>query len=238
MIELLTIDAPVEGEPGKVFSTAPKVAIGRNGKTYYIKGRNDPIAFSEVVGCRLAALAGLKVPNAGVGVFEGDLYAAVESVPDAQRSIRPWLKEPQRIDNPSHLFEVTAVDTWLVNDDRNMGNVIGSSVGEGRIEVYMIDFEKSRALGDNPFMNSGGVEPGRLLPTGELGAILRKSRPAQCPPSIVRRIGTVSLEDVRSAVLPVAEQLPFVSWHESSIGLLMRRAEKIGELLEAVWAKS
>jgi hypothetical protein len=49
------------------------------------------------------------------------------------------------------LFEVIAVDTWLVNDDRNMGNIVGSSVGDGRIEVFMIDFEKSRTLAQNPF---------------------------------------------------------------------------------------
>lgn len=228
----------MQGEPGKVYSTAPRVAIGKDGKTYYIKGRNEQIAFSEVAGCRLAALAGLKVPNADVGVFDGDLYAAVESVPAAQRNIRPWLKAPDRVGNWSHLFDVTAVDTWLVNDDRNMGNVIGSSTGEGRIEVFMIDFEKSRTLGENPFMNSGPVDARRLWPTEELGAILKRTRPAQCPPSMLRRIQAISLNEVRAAVLPVAELLPFVTWHESSIDLLMRRAEKIGDLLEAVWAKN
>jgi hypothetical protein len=119
-----------------------------------------------------------------------------------------------------------------------MGNVIGSSAGEGRIEVYMIDFEKSRTLGQSPFMNSGAVDAKRLWPTEELGVILKSTRPPQCPPGIVRRIETISLDTVRGAVMPVAAALPFVTWHDSSIELLMRRAEKIGELLEAVWARS
>jgi len=130
LIRLATIEAPVIGEPGKVFSTAPEVAIGEDGKTYYIKGRNNPTAFSEVAGCRLASAVGLRVPAASVCALNGELYGGVESVPKAQRNIRPWLRELRRINNPADLFSVIAVDTWLANDDRNMGNLVGSSLGE------------------------------------------------------------------------------------------------------------
>ena len=34
LIHLVTIEAPVEGELGKVCSSAPEVAIGSDGKTY------------------------------------------------------------------------------------------------------------------------------------------------------------------------------------------------------------
>lgn len=230
------MEAPVIGELGKVFSTGPEVAIGEDGKTYYIKGRNSPIAFSEVVGCRLAALVGLKVPTAHVASFNGDLYAAVESVPAASRNLRPWLRDQSRIANGRHLFEVIAVDTWLVNDDRNMGNIVGSGIGHGRIEVFMIDFEKSRTLGENPFLSSGGIALARLWPTEELGAILRESRPPRCPDSILNRIGTVSLEQLNDSVLPVAAELPFIQWHDSSVEVLLRRAQRIVSLVEAVWA--
>lgn len=233
LITLATIEAPVVGEPGKVFSTGPEVAIGEDGKTYYIKGRNGPIAFSEVVGCRLAALAGLKVPNAEVGTFNGDLYAAIESVPAANRTIWPWLRKWERIDNRAHLFEVIAVDTWLVNDDRNMGNVIGSSVGEGRIDVFMIDFEKSRTLGENPFITSSNVDPARLWPTEELGAVLKQTRQQRCPGTILRTIQALSVQQLQDAILPVAHELPFITWHDSSIDLL---GQRIATLVEAVWA--
>ena len=223
------------GEPGKVFSTGPEVAIGEDGKTYYIKGKNCHTAFSEVVGCRLAALAGLTVPPAHVGFFDGDLYAAIESVPQADRNIRPWLRDQERIGNRNQLFEVIAIDTWLVNDDRNMGNVVGSSIGHGRIEVFMIDFEKSSSLAENPFMSSGAVDPRRLWPTEELGAILRQRRPARCPEGVVNRIAAIALQDLKEAVLPVASELPFVHWQDSSIEVLQQRAQNIGRLVEAVW---
>jgi len=103
----------------KAFS--PELAMGEDGKTYFIKGRNGPTAFAEVAGCRLAAAAGLTVPAAQIGIYGDDRYAAVEAVPGAQRTIQPWLNQEQRIRNRSHLYEVIAVDTWLVNDDRNIG---------------------------------------------------------------------------------------------------------------------
>jgi hypothetical protein len=236
LIALETIEAPVVGEPGKVFSTGPEVAIGEDGKTYFIKGRNCATAFSEVVGCRLAALAGLEVPDAHVGIFNGDLYAAVGSVPAANRNIRPWLKDRRRIENASDLFEVISIDTWLVNDDRNMGNLVGSSIGEGKIRVFMIDFEKSRTLGENPFICSGGVDPRRLWPTEELGSILRQFRPPRCPDSVVNAIKSISAQQLSDSILSVAAELPFVHWHESSVEVLVRRAQNIGRLVETVWA--
>ena len=139
-----TLEDFVVGEVGKVFSTQPQVAIGKDGKTYYVKGRNSPILFSEITGCLLAGAAGLKVPHATIGLFGTDIYAAVETVPAANRNIRPWLADLTRINNREALFEVIAVDTWLGNEDRNMGNLVGSSLGDGRIDIFMIDFEKSR----------------------------------------------------------------------------------------------
>ena len=241
MIELVTIEEAVQGELGKVYSTGPEVAIGSDGKTYYIKGRNSPTVFAEIAGCRLAKLAGLLAPTANVGRFGDGLYAAVESVPKADRNIRPWLQprfwQPDRIVNRSHLFEVIAVDTWLVNDDRNMGNLVGSGTGTGQIEVYMTDFEKSRSLSNRPFINSGNVDPKRLWPTAELGGILRPMRPPRCPTAVLDRIRAISLDQLREAILPVAEELPFVGWQQSSIEFLERRARNIDKLVEEVWAK-
>jgi hypothetical protein len=42
MIEILlvlsTLDERIVGEPGKVFSTDPRVALGPDGRTYFVKG--------------------------------------------------------------------------------------------------------------------------------------------------------------------------------------------------------
>jgi hypothetical protein len=235
LIRLATIEAAVIGELGKVFSTGPEVAIGEDGRTYYIKGRNGPTAFAEVAGCKLAAAMGLRVPAASICSLGDDLYAGVESVPNAQRNIRPWLRDLQRINNSADLFSVIAVDTWLANDDRNMGNLVGSSLGDGRIDVFMIDFEKSRTLAENPFMGSGGVEPTRLWPRDELGDFLRRVRPARTPEAVLDRIRGFSQHQISELILPVAAELPFIGWQDSSIEVLFRRAQNIDRLVEAVW---
>ena len=236
LIKLLTIDSLVQGETGKVYSTAPEVALGADGKTYYIKGKNSPIAFSEVAGCRLAQLVGLQAPNANVGEFNGDLYAAIEEVLKAERNILPWLKSPDRIENQSHLFEVIAIDTWLVNDDRNLGNIVGTPTGDGRIKVFMIDFEKSRTLGENPFISSSSVDPKHLRPTAQLGTLLYPIRPPKFPSSVINRIAAISREEIQNAIFPVAEELPFVNWGDSSAELLHKRAGNIVTLVEEVWS--
>ena len=151
MIHLATIDDKVVGEFGKIFSTDPHTALGRDGKRYFIKGCNGSIAFKEVAGCSLAGLCGLKVPPADFCIIGKDIYGGVEEVPGHQRNIRPWLREPTKIVNWTDLYRVIAVDTWLVNHDRNMGKVVGSTRGNGTIDLFMIDFEKSLSLGENPF---------------------------------------------------------------------------------------
>lgn len=177
------------------------------------------------------------MPEARVGTFRGHLYAAVESVPKPERNIRPWLLSPDRIRNRGHLFEVIAVDAWLVNDDRNMGNLVGSHIGSGQIEVFMIDFEKSRSLADQPFMSSGSIDPKRLWPTAELGTVLNETRPSRCPAGVLDRIRALSAEEIRETILPVASELPFVTWQQSSVELLARRAKNIDTLVEEVWVK-
>jgi hypothetical protein len=104
--------------------------------------------------------------------LDGELYGGVESVPRAFRNIRPWLRVPQRINNSNDLFSVIAVDAWLANDDRNMGNLVGSRLGDGMIDVFMIDFEKSRTLAPSPFLGSGSLDPDKLWPGMNSGRIL------------------------------------------------------------------
>jgi hypothetical protein len=242
LIRLATIEERVIGEPGKVFSTSPEVATGEDGKTYYIKGRNNPTAFSEVVGCRLASIVGLRVPTASVCSLDGELYGGVEEVPKAQRNIRPWLQESRRefrrIGNLTDLFSVIGVDTWLANDDRNMGNVVGSSLGDGRIDVFMIDFEKSRTLAQNPFMGSGALEPMKLWPRDELGQFLRSIQPRSCPEPILERMKRMTQPQISEVVMPIAAELPFIDWYDASVEVLSRRAKNIVRLVEEVWKKN
>lgn len=218
-----------------MYSTSPELAMGEDGRTYFIKGRNEPTAFTEVAGCRLALAAGLQVPSAHIGIYGEDRYAAVEAVPGAQRTIQPWLKHMERLRNRPHLYEVITVDTWLVNDDRNMGNLVGGNPKDGFIDLYMIDFEKSRSLHPNPFMGSGSVEPRRLWPTAELGQILLRGRPATRPTEVLNRVRALSKDQIDELLQEVAEDFPLATWYESSAELLYRRAQELDRLVEVVW---
>jgi hypothetical protein len=222
-----SIEQPIIGERGKVFSTAPEVATGEDGKTYYIKGRNSPTAFTEVAGCRLAAALGLRVPIASVCLLDGDYYGGVEEVPTARRNIRHWLQDLRRVNNATDLFSVIAVDTWLANDDRNMGNLVGNSLGNGLIEFFTIDFEKSRTLARNPFLGSGNIDPKKLWPRDELGRLLREIQPQRCPAAILESIQRLQQPQIGDIVMPVAAELPFVDWPDASVEVLARGAQNI-----------
>jgi hypothetical protein len=84
-------------------------------------------------------------------------------------------------------------------------------------------------------MGSGNVEPRRLWPRDELGGILRRIRPATTPAAVLDRIRGVSQRQISELILPVAAELPFIGWQDSSVEVLFRRAQNIDRLVEAVW---
>ena len=61
-------------------------------------------------------------------------------------------------------------------------------------------------------MSSGSVDPQRLWPTAELGRLLNETRPSRCPAGILDRLRALSAVEIREAILPVAAELPFVTW--------------------------
>jgi len=233
LINLSSIEDAVQGEPGKVYSTAPRIAVDEDGKPDMAKAsiaaRHSPKSRAAVLQQWLVYL----VPNADIGNFQGELYAAVEEVPYADRNIEPWLKS-QRILNPNTLFEVIAVDTWLANDDRNMGNLI-ASVSQGMAMVYMIDFEKSRALMELPFTGVSAVDTKQFWPTGDLGKTLRARRPSEFPAGIIADIGRMSDQHIRDIIQPVAEDLNKPDWFPDSVEVLVRRGRQIDKLVKEVW---
>ena len=200
-----------------------------------MKGWDNDVAFSEVVGCLLATEAGLRVPRAAVCSFNGQLCAGVVEVDRPIRTIAPWLVNANSVANRNDLYAVIVVDTWLANDDRNMGNLVGSPADDGRILLSMIDFEKSKTLGRNPTIESARVEPRRLWPTGELGTLLRQTKPPAPPADSIRKIQAVSRQRIEELIRPVAQELPFVDWCDGSIDVLVNRAERMRGLLEEVW---
>jgi len=54
------------------------------------------------------------------------------------------------------------VDCRLANDDRNVGNLVGTPAGNRQIRLTMIDFEKSKTLAMNPTIEAANLDPRRL----------------------------------------------------------------------------
>ncbi len=196
---------------------------------------DDGTAFSEVAGCLLARAAGLNVPVASVCRFENHLWAGVEEVHQPIRNIAPWLERRDKILNADDLYGVIVVDTWVANDDRNMLNIVGSSAGAGNIELSMIDFEKSRTLRRGPIIESTSLDLRRIWPRGELGTMLRKTKPATAPLDLILQVEGMARQTVETIVRSVAADLPFVDCWEDSIEVLVRRSARIRVLLEELW---
>src|SRR5207244_2350028 len=68
-----------------------------------------------------------------------------------------------------------AVDVWLANTDRNIGNVLARPRSDKKFELVFIDFEKSLTLRPFPVILSN-IQPGKLWPTGDLGHEIRAKK--------------------------------------------------------------
>lgn len=236
--DLLTFDSVVSAPEGIVYSTSPRRAEGIDGHSYFIKGPEIEVAFAELTGCLFAIEAGLIVPEVAVCNFGDEKYCGSRRVADSLRDVAAWLKRPQKIKNHDDLYAVIVVDAWLGNVDRNFGNVLGRSTHGSEIEVVMIDFEKSKALRPNPIIESGLASPQSLWPTGELGQVLRATKPLHPPQRMVDRIRQVTENQCEEIVESVVSKLGPVAWAENSVQAVSRRAGRITEIAGEVWRRN
>lgn len=234
--ELVTMDSPVSAPSGIVYSTNPYKAEAANGKTYFVKGPDPEIVFAEIGGCLLAASVGLVVPPVAVCSATGTLLAGSEKVEQAFRDVSIPLKRPERVSNIGDLHSVIAVDAWLGNTDRNLGNILAGPSAGGRVELVMIDFEKSAALRRHPRIKSTLIEYRSLWPTGELGQRARELKPLYPPPVILQSIVAISEVRCREVLAPLIHAIGNdVPWVEDGVGTVVARAKDIKKIVEAVW---
>lgn len=238
IIELETLDGPVASPNFIVHRTGPQTALAPDGARYFVKGQSDQVTFAEVAGLRLARSVGMCVPSAALCAFNGNIYAGSLEVECPVRNVEPFLGAPHLVENHSILYEVIAVDTWLANDDRNMGNVVGSQVGFGRVALTMIDFEGSKTLRELPTLTVANVRPRSLWPKEDLGRALRPSRPSYRNLEMIEKIRVVTRENLTGILSPIAQQIPSVTWCDGSIDVLFNRAQQIQQLVEEVWDAS
>ena len=233
--ELITRDVPVSAPSGIVYSTSPFIAEAANRKTYVVKGPETEVVFAEIGGCLLASAVGIPVPPVALCKADNAWFAGSEKVDLAFRDASIPLKRPTKISNLEDLYNVIAVDSWLGNTDRNLGNVLALSPGGSRAQLVMIDFEKSAALRPHPRIQTSLIEYRKLWPTDELGQRARESKPLYPPPRILERIAGVDEEACRRVLAPVIDSIGNVGWADDSIGALAKRASDIRKTVEAVW---
>lgn len=236
-INLLTFDDNVKARPGIVYSTNPRRVVGDDGKPYFIKGPEIEVVFAEIAGCELAREVELPVPEVAACDVDGATYAASAKVKDALREIPPFINLPDGSINYEDMFNAIVVDVWLANTDRNFGNVVCEPQRGGKVKFVFIDFEKSVTLRPHPIILSAGVEARQLWPTGELGEELRARKPLNPPQIMIERIRLLSEERCKQLLGEVAAAIGApVEWIDASAHVLSRRAVKVQQLAEDVWA--
>jgi hypothetical protein len=237
-VDLLTVDEKVSAPDGIVYSTSPQTATTEDRRQFFIKGPDPEVVFAELTGCLLAAAVGLTVPPVAVCVFGDTVYCGSQRVADLGRNLMPWLTNPgTRVTNYPQLYAAIVVDVWLANEDRNLGNVVARSIGGGRVELVMIDFEKSAALRPSPLISSSSLEPKKLWPRNELGQVLRANRPVQPDPTMLKTISNlVSTEgSVAAIVEDVTTRFQAVEWSAGTVDTVIRRGRDIAKLAGEVW---
>jgi hypothetical protein len=232
-VDLLTMDGRVCPPPGMVYSTDPHRAEGEDGHSYFVKGPDVEIVFAELAGCTLAAAVGLPVPPVAACAWNGSLFAGSRKV--EMRDLRPLLKSSTRIENAADLYNMIVVDAWLANPDRNLGSLVGTQLGHGKVELMCIDFEKSVVLRRNPLIQASMMGPRQVWPTGELGTTLRQNKPLYPPVTILSAIEALTLASCQEILEPISVALPAATWAEDSAFALFRRSEAIRNLVEEVW---
>jgi hypothetical protein len=232
--DLITLDSPVAAPAGIVYSTNPHKAEASNGKTYFVKGPELEVVFGEIAGCLLASTVGITVPPVAICTAGQDKLAGSEKVDQAFRDASIPLKRPQNVANFQDLYNVIVVDSWLGNTDRNSGNLLAVPSGK-RVELVMIDFEKSVALRPHPLIQSTMIEYRRLWPTEDLGRYAREHKPLLPPQAILESIGRINEGRCREILRPLIQALDTVQWAEDSIGAVANRAANIGRIVGEVW---
>ncbi len=229
----------VEAPEGLVYHTHPRLSEAADGNSYFIKGPEQNTVVAELLGCLLAAEAGLPVPVVVAAKTPDAVYAGSKEVENAVRDVMPILRRTEQVANFSDLFDAIVVDAWLANNDRNAYNCLAVKHRDHRFRIVLIDFERSETVkGPHPIMQASAVEPRTLWPTGVLGAFLKARKPAFPPPAMCSRITTLPEARVIALFDAVEEAVGAVPWRESSVHALLSRRERIAAIMDQVWQVS
>jgi hypothetical protein len=218
-----------------IYSTCPKIGTAENGASYYLKGPDAAVVAAEALAYELAGAVNLAVPEhalcevPGVGVFFASKEVRFRSALDV-------VMEGGLASNPELLSDCIAFDTWIANDDRNMGNIV---MEPERIEGHLarllaIDFEKSRILRGENMLLVDQLAPRSFWPRELLGQLC-DGQPF--PDGACSRIASVSRDRIDGVFEALAWELADLdlSWRDSAVYQLARRATQITDRVREVW---
>jgi hypothetical protein len=219
-----------------IYSTRPRVGTGEDGVVYYLKGPDPAVITAEALAYQLASSVRLKVPDfamvevPGEGVCFGcraiRVRSALEEILAGNLAV-----------NPELLAECIVFDTWIANDDRNMGNIVYEPErvdGFARARLHAIDFEKAAVLRGKGVIEIGMIGPRAYWPNEQLGRLARGS---VIPSAFCDRIAAIKESQVDGAFEALAwEFRDFdLSWREAAVQQLLQRAAAIRRHVEEVW---
>ena len=236
LIELIDEGVAVVPPEDLVYSTQPKKATGLDRYSYYTKGPDKNFVVAEAVAHQLAKSLGLSVPEFGVAMSPSGPMFASREVARCHRQVDAWIRT-SKVVNSKDLPALIAFDIWVMNKDRNIGNLVAEeqlAPDRGKVAIVAIDFEKSMALrGPYPLTTTPHIQPAKLWPSGTLGQLMSG---APRPIPFMNAIRAVTIDQVLDAFGRVEAQLhEEIPWKESSAQLLANRSKRIADCVQEVW---
>ena len=238
-VSLVTKGPPVKAALNVVYSTAPVSALDEFGNHYFVKGEDDHrIVLAEAISHVFAGLLEIPVPSYAVGRFGGNGPAVFASsvVDNATRDVSLWIQRG-KVSNPDMLTRLVALDVWVANNDRNMGNLLGrpSNTDANMIELVAIDFEKAAVVRKTaPLIEIAAMPAKGFWPRGDLGTRCKSF--LKWSNADLERISAVSDENIAQVVASCVAAVRCDSAQNDSIShVLKKRRDGISVLVKEVW---
>ena len=240
-VVLVTNGGPMSRPLNIIYSTNPELAFDASGAKYCIKGADDAgIVMAELLGHILAGFLHIPVPDFAVGRFSDTsppLFASA-FVENAQRDVEPWLKRG-KVSKCETLARLIALDVWIANNDRNIGNLLGRPAlasNNGSIELIAIDFEKAATVRKTaPTIEITAMPPKSFWPRGTLGTHCKKQ--AKITDAGIADFRKITDGQINSAVSAcfAAVRLENAERSDTIATVLKKRRDKIELMVKAEW---
>lgn len=222
---------------GIVYSTSPELWADAFDTFFVVKGPDTTLVAAELVCHMLAAHVEVSVPPYAIATHPQHAapFFASQWLESANRDAEPFLKmsKPTSLEQ---LAMVVLLDLWVVNDDRNIGNILAVPVeGEERPpDIVAIDFEKALVARSRfPVTESPTVPIERLQPKGPLGTYASRTRRPVELIHTIKRLPDMAIQNIVDSAQSLIG--PEYSWADGTATALIQRRDRLEEMASEVW---